>query len=70
MLTEIESKKDGKDRNRYNQASHLTRDTTLESNKTTIKHHTQESQDVSPFPASDHKATTNRQENTTNTKHK
>ena len=33
----------------------------------TLKHHTQE---VNPFPAGDHKATMNRQENMTNTKHK
>ena len=37
-------------------------DNTWESNKITIKHHTQESQEVSPFPAGDHKATGNRQE--------
>ena len=37
-------------------------DTTWESNENTIKHHTQESQEVSPFPAGDHKATANRQE--------
>ena len=33
-----------------------------ESNKYTIKHHTQESQEVIPFPAGDHKGTMNRQE--------
>ena len=37
-------------------------DTTWESNKYTIKHHKQESQEVSPFPAGDHKATMNSQE--------
>ena len=41
----------------YNQAPHLTKDTTWESSKITIKHHTQESQEVSPFPAGDHKQT-------------
>ena len=46
-------------RNRYNQASHLTHDTTWESDINTIKHHIQESQEVSPFPAGDHKATVN-----------
>ena len=38
-------------RNRYNQAPHLTQDTTLESDINTIKHQIQESQEVSPFPA-------------------
>ena len=40
-------------RNRYNQVPHLTHDTTWESDKNKIKHHKQE---VSPFPAGDHKA--------------
>ena len=40
----------------------LNQDNTWESNKNTINHHTQESQEVSPFPAGDHKATANRQE--------
>ena len=64
----VKVRKKAKIRNRYNQALHLTQDTTLESNKYTIKHHAQESQEVSPFPAGDHKATINRQENTKNTK--
>ena len=34
------------------------------------KHHTQENQEVSPFPAGDHKAAMNRQESMTNTKNK
>ena len=38
-------------RNQYNQAPHLTQDTTQESDKNTVKHHTQQSQEVSPFPA-------------------
>ena len=46
-------------KNRHNQAPHLTRDTTWESDKNTIKHHIQE---VSPFPAGDHNATMNRRE--------
>ena len=50
-------------RNRYNQAPHLIQDTTWESDKNTIKRHLQESQESSPFPAGDHKATMNRQEN-------
>ena len=48
----------------------MTKDTTGGGAKTTIKHHTQESQEVSPFPAGDHKATINRQESMTNTKQK
>ena len=52
-------------RDRYNQAQHLTQDTTRESGKTqdniTYKR---------PFPAGDHKAAMNRQESITNTKHK
>ena len=55
--------------NRYNQAPHLTQDTTWKSDKT-IKYHIQASQEVSPSQAGDHKATMNRQENMTNTKHK
>ena len=38
----------------------LTQDTTWESDKNTIKHHIQESQEVSPFSAGDHKAAMNR----------
>ena len=36
----------------------------------TQKHHTQESQEVSPSPAGDRNAAMNRQESMTNTKHK
>ena len=43
-----------------NQVPHMTQDTTRESNKRTIKYHTQESQEVSPFPAGDHKAAMNK----------
>ena len=48
-----EVRKKAKIRNRYNQVSHLTQDTTLESDKNTRKLHIQESQEVIPFPASD-----------------
>ena len=46
-------------RNRYNQAPHLTKDT---NGKVTTSHLdiTNESQEVSPFPAVDHKASINR----------
>ena len=54
-----ESKKDGKDQERYNQVPHLTQDTTWESNKNTINI-TNKSQEVSPFPAGNHKAAMNR----------
>ena len=37
---------------------------------TTRKHHIQESQGVSPFPAGDHKAAMNRLNSMTTTKHK
>ena len=37
-------------------------DTTQGSDENKIKHHVQESQEVSPFPAGDHMATLNRQE--------
>ena len=40
--------------NQYNQVPHLTQDTTWKSNKTTINI-TNKSQEVSPFPAGDHK---------------
>ena len=59
-----------KTRNQYNQVPHLTQDTTWKSDKNTRKHHIQESQEVSPFPAGDHKAEMNRQECMKNTKHK
>ena len=36
----------------------------------TRKHYIQKSQEVSPFPAGDHKAAINRQDSMTNTKHK
>ena len=52
-------KKKAKIRNRYTQIPHLTRDTILESGKNTRKHHTQGSQEVSPFPTGDHKAARN-----------
>ena len=46
-------------RNQYNQAPHLTQDTN--GNVTTSQLDiTKESQEVSPFPAGDHKASTNR----------
>ena len=42
--------------NDLNQVPHLTQYTVLESDKYTRKHHIQESQDLSPFPAGENKA--------------
>ena len=47
-LMGMKLRKKAKIRNQYNQAQHLTQDITWESNKYTTKHHTQESQEVSP----------------------
>ena len=58
-------KEEGKDQELIQSSTnvpHLTRDTIWESYKNTRKHHTQESQEVSPFPVGDHKATRNRQD--------
>ena len=62
--------KKAKIRVRYNQVPHLTQDTTWESDKNTRKHHKQESQEVSPFSAGDHKAAMKKQESMKNRKHK
>ena len=51
----VKVRKMAKIRNWYNQVPHLTQDTTWESNTTTINI-TNKSQEVSPFPAGDHKA--------------
>ena len=55
-------------RNRYNQEPHLTQDTNGESDKLT-EDSTNESQEVSPFPAGDHEAHINRRaQNIANTR--
>ena len=69
-LNAMKVRKPAKIRNRYNQVPHLTQDITWESDKNTIKHHKQESQEVSPFPEGDHKAAIDRCESMTNTRHK
>ena len=51
--------------NRYNQVPHLTQATM--GKRQERKHHIQEGQEVSPFPAGDHKAARNRQNSMTNT---
>ena len=63
-----QSNKVAKIRNRYNQVPHLTQDTNGESDKLT-EDTTNESQEVSPFPAGDHKAHINRRaQNIANTR--
>ena len=54
MLPPIKVREVTKISNHYNQVPHLNQDTTWESDKITIIHH-KESQEVSPFPAGDHK---------------
>ena len=56
---------EGNTRNPYNQITHLTQNTIRESDKNTRKRHIQESQEVSPFPTGDHKASRNRQDSMT-----
>ena len=53
------SKKEGKDQERYNQVPHMTQDTKGKVTNSQIDI-TNESQEVSPFPAGDHKASINR----------
>ena len=52
-------RKRAKIRNRYNQAPHLTRDTNGKVTTSQLDI-TNENQEVSPFPAGDHKASTSR----------
>ena len=63
-------KKKANIRNRYNQVSHITRDNIWKSDKNTRKQYTQQSQEVSPFPAGDYKAARNMSIIKTNVKHK
>ena len=57
-----------KSRKRYNQVTHQAKGTEWESNKNTINI-TNKSQNVSPFPAGDHKAVMNRRKSMRNTRH-
>ena len=59
MLFYMNVSKDGKIRNRYNQVPHLTQDTNEKLTNSKLDT-TNESQEVSPFPAGDHKAQLNR----------
>ena len=61
----VKVRKMSKVRNRYNQVPHLAQATMGKWQEK--KHHIQESQEVSPFPAGDHKAARNRQNSMTNT---
>ena len=60
-------KKAAKVKNRYNQVPHLTQDTTWGKVTKTLLNITNKSQEVSLFPAGDHKAAMNRRESMTNT---
>ena len=59
LLMNYQSKKDGKYQDRYNQAPHLTQDTNGKVTTSRLDI-TNESQEVSPFPLGDHKASINR----------
>ena len=59
MLLSSKISKDAKIRNRYNQVPHLTQDTNGKVTNLQLDT-TNESQEVSPFPAGDHKAHINR----------
>ena len=59
VLTHFEVSKGTKIRNRYNQVTHLTQDTNGKVSNSQLDT-TNESQEVSPFPAGDHKAHINR----------
>ena len=56
-MSKVERK--AKIRNRCNQVPYLTQNTIRESDKNTRKYNIQESQEVSPFTAGDHKAARN-----------
>ena len=69
VVQEMKARKTAKIRKRYNQVPHLTQDTTWESNKNTTNV-TNKSQEVSPFPAGDHKAAMDRRKSMRNTRRK
>ena len=58
-LSNIKVSKDAKIRNRYNQVAHLAQDTNWKVTNSQLDT-TYDSQEVSPFPAGDHKAHINR----------
>ena len=59
IINSHESKQGCKDQERYNQVPHLTQDTNGKVTNSQLDT-TNESQEVSPFPAGDHKAHINR----------
>ena len=59
LVASIKVSKDAKIRNRYNQVPHLTQDTNGKVTNSQLDT-ANESQEVSPFPAGDHKAHINR----------
>ena len=64
-------KKGGKDQELIQPRTTLGPGHPIKSDESTIKHHIQESQEVSPFPVGDHKTVINRrQDSMTNMKHK
>ena len=69
----IKVRKTTRIRNRYNQVPHLSQDTKWESKRIPINitiNITNKSQEVSPFPSDDHKATMSRRKSMTITRHK
>ena len=54
------SKGEGKGQESIQSIPHLTKDTVLENDKSTRKHHIQENQEVSPLSTGDHKAARSR----------
>ena len=69
MRCVFEARKEAKIRQLYNQVPHLTQVTTWENYKNTINI-TNKSQEVSPFPAGDHKAAMKRRKSMRNTRRK
>ena len=68
-LSLVRVSKGAKIRNRYNQIPHLTQDTNGKVTNSQL-YTTHESQEVSPFPAGDHKAQISRHKGITNTRQK
>ena len=78
-INSSQSKKEGKDQKSIQWVPHLAQDTIMESDKTQENiiyqkakrsSYISESQEISPFPAGDHKATMTRQESMTQTNRK
>ena len=67
-INKIKARKTSKIRNPYNQIPQQTKDTMWEGDKTQLNI-TNKNQELSPFPAGDHKAAMNRRESMTNIRH-